>query len=416
MEGFFDSQETAAAAVVRSIKGCGACGLKNGCKTPKMRPQGTGANGIMLLAESPNAAEDKTGGQQTGDKLLRRILARHGVKLLECKKVYAVRCRPAGGESPTDEQIDYCRPDVWKEIEAMKPKVIIALGVKALASIISHRTEKGLGAINKWRGWQIPDRETGCWVLPVMSPADVASNAEKNFAYETIFDQDIKRAVNATKDIFPKFKDEKELVEIIDNERDVVRLLRDLCRNEFEEITFDYEASGLKPYAEGHFIYTASVKAATRDMAYAWMWPEDPDSSIFRWWCKLMLGPSIKIAQNCKYEDLWTNVILGHPVRNWHHDTMLVSHILDNRPDITGLKFQSYVNFGLLGYDEAVSKYLKSSDEDEKLYGANAFNKIRNANKKDILLYNGIDSLVEEMLFKVQQKQVEKRAHEPKHL
>jgi len=111
-----------------------------------------------------------------------------------------------------------------------------------------------------------------------------------------------------------------------------------------------------------------------------------------------------KIAQNMKFEDNWTNVRLHIPVNNWIWDTMLASHILDNRPRVTGLKFQTYVQFGIIDYDSEVNPYLLAVDAKN----ANAINRIDELLKKPdgeklLLKYCAMDSIFEYRLAMLQQ-------------
>ena len=103
-----------------------------------------------------------------------------------------------------------------------------------------------------------------------------------------------------------------------------------------------------------------------------------------------------KIAQNLKFEDRWTRVKLGHPVRNWLWDTMLAAHVLDYRRGITSLEFQAFVQLGVQLYDKHIKPYLKS-------VGQSRFNRIKELDLKDLLLYNGMDSL---LTYKIAMKQM----------
>ena len=71
------------------------------------------------------------------------------------------------------------------------------------------------------------------------------------------------------------------------------------------------------------------------------------------------------------------------------HDTVIAAHVFDNRRGISGLKFQSYVNFGLPDYSKGMDKYLQGDPKD-----ANSFNHIYSAPKRVLLKYNAIDSLM----------------------
>ena len=59
--------------------------------------------------------------------------------------------------------------------------------------------------------------------------------------------------------------------------------------------------------------------------------------------------------------------------------------------------------FRSLGYEDAVSDYLKADAEEELAHGGNAFNRIHLAPKKELLIYNGLDALLEYQLAQKQQ-------------
>jgi len=61
---------------------------------------------------------------------------------------------------------------------------------------------------------------------------------------------------------------------------------------------------------------------------------------------------------------------------------------------VSSLKFQSYVNFGIVGYDDEITSYLQSNDK-----SANAMNKIyelleKPGGKEKLLTYNGYDAVL----------------------
>jgi DNA polymerase-1 len=116
-----------------------------------------------------------------------------------------------------------------------------------------------------------------------------------------------------------------------------------------------------------------------------------------------------KIAHNLKYEEMWSRVCLGCEVKGWKWDTMIASHILDNRPGITSLKFQAYVHFGIANYDEAVAPFLNSENREGK--SANSKNRVErlltNPEKtRSLLQYCGMDALLTYRLAQIQMEQV----------
>jgi len=348
----------------------------------------------LIIAEAPGAAEDKEGVQLIGDagKFLRKKLKWQGIDLdRDCRKTNSITCRPTDdkGESrsPNDLEIDCCRPNVWKEIEAFKPHLILLLGNAAIKSFLGHRWHKDLGGVFKWRGWHIPDRETGAWVVPMFHPSYVIRE-EKNPAIEQIFNADLKAALKLLDKPVPRFPDEAGLIEIIDSPKLLCERLEGLLEWK-ERMAFDYETTGLKPHRKGHRIVSCSI--CVGDMT-CWAFDMPTGGKPLSLYRQVMMDPDIpKVAQNLKFEDNWTNEIIGCPVDGWEWDTMLVSHILDNREGITGLKFQSYVRFGLLDYSSHIEPFLRGVDEKD----SNSFNRIDEIPREDLLIYNGVDSLIE---------------------
>jgi len=86
-------------------------------------------------------------------------------------------------------------------------------------------------------------------------------------------------------------------------------------------------------------------------------------------------------------EERWTLKKFGHGATNWGWDTMLASHCLDNRPGICSLKFQSLVRLGVPSYNDKIEPYLVNQK--------GPYNRIHEIDMKDLLLYGGIDSVLE---------------------
>ena len=162
-------------------------------------------------------------------------------------------------------------------------------------------------------------------------------------------------------------------------------------------LSFDYESTGLKPHADFQKLVSTSV--AFDGKCYAWM-NINPDESftkkhklIYKWW-KVVLQSSVpKTAHNLQMEEEWSYWKIGTGVNNWKICTMNSAHCLDNRRGITSLKFQTYVNFGIVDYDSHISTYLKASNND---LGANSVNRIfdfiKEYGENELLKYNAYDS------------------------
>lgn len=396
--GFFKLDEVSSNDSLARLTGCGACGLYKNCENPKMQATGRGEKGILIIAEAVSAEEDKQGRQLVGaaGTLLRKKLAEHGIDLeRDCRKINAVCCRTPKGRAPNANEIAQCHPRVLEELKSFKPKVILLLGGAAVSSFLLGRWKKDLGGITKWRGWTIPDRDFKAWVCPMFHPSYVLRSSDENAkgqyqpVVEVIFNKDLKQAVGCLDRPSPKDPDERSLVEIIEDPRDLCHKLGNTIELE-SLIAFDYETTGLKPHSPKQRIVSCSI-SLSGNHAWSFLMPAK-GSKAFRLFQELMTCERIgKMAHNAKFEDNWTNVKVGVPVVNWEWDSMIAAHVLDNRSEVTGLKFQAYVHFGILPYDEHISPFLDS----DKSEGGNTLNRIDEIPKHELLLYGGLDSMLQ---------------------
>lgn len=378
---------------------CDDCGLDRGCLSPKMPPFGNFKKGIMIIGEAPGKNEDEKNRPFCGDadQLLKAILRKYGIDLdNDCIITNGVICRPPQNRTPSDLEIKCCRPKLFTTIAEYKPKKIITLGKPALLSLIAHRT-KNFGEIGKWVGFKIPDQEIGLWVYPNYHPAFVLRN-KKNKATELLFRQYLQEAIEDDR-TFPDYSDYTSKIKILVDEREIIQYLKWVYEN-VKLMAFDYETTGKKPHRKGHKILCMSI-ATSYDNSVSFPFLSD-NPEFLRYIQLILTNPKIrKIAANLKFEDTWTRVILGYKVQGWYWDTMINAHVLDNRRGITGLKSQSYLRWGIMGYENDVEPYM----ETDKNAGANAFNKLEYLFKKDpmiVLTYNNLDSKFEFKLFEEQ--------------
>lgn len=386
-----------------SIRGCGKCKLSKTCNSPKMKPYGKGHKEILFIGEAPGEDEDEEGVPLVGrsGRLLTSICQRLGLDVeKDIVKMNAVNCRPPKNRTPTPEEIDACRPRVWKEIKKHNPKVIVPLGAVALDSLIGHKTEKVIKTITSYRGWAIPDREHKCWIMPTFHPAHIL-RMSKNPAAELVFKDDIKRAIAHLKEPFPNWKDEKKCIQLLYEEDDIIKKLNTIKSGDL--IAIDYETTGLKPQNEGHQIATISIATGVN---HSFAFPTDKmqHKKALRLFRKICEDETIeKLAHNVLYEDSWTREVLHVGMSGWKADTRLDTHVLDNRKGVTGLKFQAVVQIGLFDYSSHLDEYLHTN----KKLGGNAFNNVYKAPLQALLTYNAIDTLTTHRLHVVQQKQFE---------
>ena len=85
---------------------------------------------VMLIGEAPGAEEDRLGRPFVGQsgKLLDKMLATIGLQRGSVYITNVIYWRPPGNRSPTPQEIAACQPFLERQIELLKPKIIVFLG------------------------------------------------------------------------------------------------------------------------------------------------------------------------------------------------------------------------------------------------------------------------------------------------
>lgn len=399
-QGFFSTEETKTVDTThRRSSQCGACGLHKQCRSPKMKVSGKGKKKILVIGEASGKNEDIEGIQFVGKigRYLDSMFEEHGLDLhRDCWLINALGCRPPDNRKPKPNEIMACRPRVWKVIEEKKPKVILLLGDSALKCFLAHRWKKKLGTITRWRGWTIPDRDVKAWVCPMFHPSFVARSKRQegrrtyNVA-EVIFSEDLARALAMRKKKFPEFTDDRQFVKRSKKPERIKKYLRGLLRRSPNAVTLDFETTGLKPHAKGHRILTCAISEGPE---HAFAFPVLKEiKPLLR---KVLRSKRIGIiAASMKFEWAWALHKLKCRIRKFVWDPMQAAHVGDNRRGISSMKFQVYIRFGVVDYDSHIEPYKKAKRAEERKYGGNAINRLRELKLSDVLGYNGLDTLYE---------------------
>ena len=404
MQGFFYNKSKTISSI--KILNCETCGLYKNCISPRMEPSGKGEKGILVIAESPGKTEDEQGTQLVGQtgQVLRQTLRLAGIDLdKDCRKVNALRCRPPENRKPKPMELNCCRQYLWKEIKKFKPKLIIVLGSEAAKSFLGHRWKKDFPRISALRGWPVPDRDSGCWVYYTFHPSFVLRSEGLPTVKKT-FQTDIGKAIKLLEKDCPTFKDEKDMIDIVKTKEDIRQWLLLIMDKPPELLSIDYETSGLKPYRKGHFIHTCALSFWNESLGFDQtiafpMLPEIiPDFKA-----RILNNPEIsKVAHFVPHEEAWGRMILKTRTRKWIWDTCLAAHVLDSRRGTAGLKFQTYVNFGLPDYSSHIESFLESMEDKD----GNSFNRVDKVPLNNLLFYNGIDALNTSRLVEIQQNKM----------
>ena len=121
-----------------AVAACRRCRL---CEARKQAVLGVGDREAdwLFVGEGPGAEEDQRGEPFVGQagKLLDNMLAAIGLK--RGQDVYianAVKCRPPENRTPAPEEAAACRPYLERQVELIRPKLIVALGRPAAQTLL----------------------------------------------------------------------------------------------------------------------------------------------------------------------------------------------------------------------------------------------------------------------------------------
>jgi DNA polymerase len=150
-------EERAAAlqAIREDLGDCTRCALHKGRHTIVFGV-GNPAARLMFVGEGPGADEDAQGEPFVGraGQLLNNMIAAMGLKREECYIANIVKCRPPGNRTPEPDEANTCSPFLFRQIDVVRPQVLVALGATAATYLLGARQPlAGLrGRVHAYRG------------------------------------------------------------------------------------------------------------------------------------------------------------------------------------------------------------------------------------------------------------------------
>jgi uracil-DNA glycosylase family 4 len=126
---------------------------------------------LMFVGEAPGADEDMQGEPFVGraGQLLTKIIESIGLKRQDVYIANVIKCRPPGNRNPEPDEVEQCEPFLFRQIDNIKPKVVVALGKFAAQSLL-RTTEP----ITRLRGREYTYRDA--ILMPTYHPAYLLRN------------------------------------------------------------------------------------------------------------------------------------------------------------------------------------------------------------------------------------------------
>lgn len=324
-----------------------------------MAPTGSDKPVVYMLGEAPGENEDIEGEQFVGlsGKVLRARIPREWQDKLRWNNV--VRTRPRNNDTPTQIEIECCRPSIIQDIEDTKPVAIFGFGGVPLAWVA------GLDRITLWRGRKMPVRigTHECWYYPMLhpsfilhrrkekewiregnrklKPAHIGSEEERMFVF------DLEHAFDEIGSLpVPQVHNEtiaRAGVEILSGEAGDLDRLEELLdwASKQQLVGVDYETNALRPYTKNAKILSAAV--GTKNLSFSFAirhreskWRASELVEVERLWVKFLRAPRVRKAVHfLAFEMEWTAYFYGKELLydSLWEDTATQASVIDERLD-----------------------------------------------------------------------------------
>jgi len=165
-----------------AIARCQKCALAR-TRTHAVPGEGPEDAKIMFIGEAPGFHEDKQGRPFVGaaGQFLEQLLASINMRRDQVVIANVIKCRPPGNREPLPDEIEACRPFLDRQLEIIKPKVIITLGRFSMARFFPD------ASISRIHGQ--PAKRDGYVVIPMFHPAAALHQPR----YRSLIEEDFRK-------------------------------------------------------------------------------------------------------------------------------------------------------------------------------------------------------------------------------
>ena len=152
--------------LAKSLHNCQQCKLAKLGRTQVVFGVGNPHASIMFVGEAPGFNEDQKGEPFVGaaGKLLNDLLTSANLSREQIYIANVIKCRPPNNRNPEPDEIATCEPFLFRQLESIEPKVVIALGAFAARTLL-----KTDAPISRLRGRVFDFR--GAKLIPTFHPS-----------------------------------------------------------------------------------------------------------------------------------------------------------------------------------------------------------------------------------------------------
>jgi DNA polymerase len=147
------------------VRGCKLCRLCE-TRTRTVFGEGDADAKIFFIGEGPGENEDLTGRPFVGKagQLLDKMILAMGLKREQVFIANIVKCRPPNNRVPAPDEVSACTPYLERQLEIVRPRVIVTLGLPAAKHMLQMNSTMGK-LRGQWHAWR------GIKLMPTFHPA-----------------------------------------------------------------------------------------------------------------------------------------------------------------------------------------------------------------------------------------------------
>lgn len=149
---------------------------------------GTGANRIMMIGEAPSqvggnlTGKPMSDGKSSSGALMKEIIEENSISWDNCYITNVLFCSPPNNESPLPSEVKSCYQYTLREMEIIKPGLIIALGRIASIELLGGTYTKGT-----------PYKRGNIVVVSMYHPSFILRKSQNDSSYKYQYKEDFKR-------------------------------------------------------------------------------------------------------------------------------------------------------------------------------------------------------------------------------
>jgi uracil-DNA glycosylase family 4 len=164
----------ALAAIREDLGDCIRCKLHAQGRKQIVYGVGNPSADLMFVGEAPGADEDMQGEPFVGraGQLLTKIIEAMGYTRKDVYIANVLKCRPPGNRNPEPDEVATCQPFLFRQIDVIQPKVMVALGTFAAQALLNTKDP-----ISRLRGRAWPCRDR--LLVPTFHPAFLLRSPER---------------------------------------------------------------------------------------------------------------------------------------------------------------------------------------------------------------------------------------------